>query len=201
MRQMDESESKHYKFGSGIVTVDDAVERGAYNCHGFCLGVRDVIVIPNHDDDVPVFMANWGYVKKEHRELRDSDEVVALFDKGRYAPERWHTAKRLHSGQPTELYESKFGVDRSMDCPDPLEDLEDEDPELLTTIQRCGSDAKAGLRIVHELDDIRPLYGVVHSYWVRQSSLQSDNYKHASLLVEDSSADIEEIISLRRGQR
>lgn len=139
---MNEEEQKAFGSRHALVTADSPQDRRDYNCHGFSMGIRDVLTT----SDGPEFMKGKAY-KGPYQEPPDTDEeVVALF----YKPntlECWHTAKRLRGPSlPPDLYESKLG--KWDGGPHPL----------------------AGKRIVHRLHAVRQHYGKVHSFWVRDSS-------------------------------
>ncbi len=158
-RVIDEKERAAWGVDGGIVTADSPADRSDYNCHGFAVGVRAVLIPPI---DGPTFMESMGYNehKGPHSALLDMGGVVALFYKEGSDP--WHTAKRLRGESlPPDLYESKFGFwpEGARPLPGP----------------------PVGFRIVHRLGAIRQRYGDAVSYWVRDCSQDGDSKRRTAL--------------------
>lgn len=187
-----------YRIAGGIVTVDDPEDRRGYNCHGFSVGVRWVLTI----DEGHTFFDGMAYSQRRRDQLRDSDEVVALFAKAD-SLEKWHTARRLRGRWlPSDLYESKCGWEVSTG-----DLLVDGHP--LSTLVGATDQPPAGLRIAHPLRAIEQLYGELDSYWVRDPSPEADTRRRAFLEreyglvdfdeVQDSSALLDELCRLAAG--
>jgi hypothetical protein len=170
-RPLSASELTKYPIADGIVTADDPSDRRDYNCHGFSVGVRARLTT----NDGPTFMKDMAYTQREFGELQDNDDVVALFDNPN-TNERWHTAKRLRGRRPPRVYESKCGWEITS------EGL----PKggLVSQLLPSLKDPPDGLRIVHPLEAISDLYGVLHSFWVRDSTREGLEKRRAYLRQE-----------------
>jgi hypothetical protein len=137
------------------VTVDDERARAGYNCHGFALGIGDDLGA----SDGPAFWKSMAYEPTEAADLKDDDEVVALFRNDAVRGDKWHSAKRLRGlAMEAGLFESKCGTN--------------------------SHDPRYGLQIIHPLTAIGILYGVVDSYWVRLTTAEADAQRKAILKRE-----------------
>lgn len=195
-RNITQAERAMYPIIGGIVTADDPEDRQGYNCHGFAIGVREVLTT----DDGPTLLESMAYSRRRRDELRDSDEVVALFYKSNVS-DAWHTAKRLRCRSlPATMYESKCGSEMP--------------PERLARAREVfrpkESDPRPGLRIAHPLEAVQPIYGDVHSFWVRDTSEKGAEKRRITLKrdyglvdwieIDDSAALLDEIWRSLRSQ-